>query len=73
MITNYVFQHNARRHRRKALMYTLFFHVLVLGWILVGSEVSWQDLVPDAFKEALSLESDETAAPGNGSGLVAKP
>ncbi len=64
MTTNPRFERSARLNRFKAICFTVFFHVAVLGGLFYfsGSDASVKDILPDVVKEWLHEEAEEPVA-----------
>jgi hypothetical protein len=69
-MNNYKFERAARSNRQKALIFTMMFHVFLIGAIAYSGEIDWKDYVPESVKERLGMIKDE---PQTEHAVVEKP
>jgi hypothetical protein len=61
-MSHYLSERHARRNRRKALYFTVFFHLLLLGGLAYySSGADWRELLPQALQASLGIEAPKPA------------
>lgn len=58
---NYQFEKYARRNRNKALFFTIAFHALLLGAVIMGDDVEIKEYVPTVVQEWLGMDESADA------------